>query len=355
LDHINLRPRDVKANREFFQKLLGLRLTEQIVFDDGTEVGGWLAATFKSYDLAITLDRSGARGRLHHFTYFMDSREEVLKAADILVENGVPIETGPHKHSIGQTFFLYCYEPGGNRFEIGAGGYLIFDPDWQPIVWRAAGAIATVTQSGGTAKVIALSYGERGESGELWKEAGQTEEKVKAIRRTEGEEAATILGASFEGMDLGDYPLELDRAAMERLTAAIREFAPTVILTHAKEDPFNPDHGVAYAATEKARQLASGAGVASAFKTIRPPALLLFEPHQPELCGFYPNTFLDITPVFEKKRAAMEVMGAQGYLREYYSQRASQRANHARRICGDKEIKFAEAFQRITPTVLKGF
>jgi 4-oxalomesaconate hydratase len=222
-------------------------------------------------------------------------------------------------------------------------------------VWRAGGAIATVTKSGGTAKVIALSYGERGESGELWKEAGQTEEKVKAIRRAEGEEAASILGASFEGMDLGDYPLEIDRAAMERLTAAIREFEPNVILTHAKEDPFNPDHGVAYAATERARQLASGAGVASAFKTIRPPAFLLFEPHQPELCGFYPNTFLDITPVFEIKRAAMDVMGAQGYLREYYSQRASQRANHARRICGDKEIKFAEAFQRITPAVLKGF
>jgi 4-oxalomesaconate hydratase len=51
----------------------------------------------------------------------------------------------------------------------------------------------------------------------------------------------------------------------------------------------------------------------------------------------------------------MDVMGAQGYLREYYSQRASQRANHARRIGGDKEIKFAEAFQRVTPTVLKGF
>jgi len=63
----------------------------------------------------------------------------------------------------------------------------------------------------------------------------------------------------------------------------------------------------------------------------------------------------DITPVFEKKRAAMDVMGAQGYLREYYSQRASQRAYHARRICSDKEIKFSEAFQRITPTVLKGF
>jgi len=49
--------------------------------------------------------------------------------------------------------------------------------------------------SGGTSKVIALSYGERGESGELWKEAGQTEEKVKAIRRSEGEEAAKISSA----------------------------------------------------------------------------------------------------------------------------------------------------------------
>jgi 4-oxalomesaconate hydratase len=222
-------------------------------------------------------------------------------------------------------------------------------------VWRAAGAIATVTKAGGAAKVVALSYGERGESGELWKEPGQTEEKVKAIRRAEGEQAAAILGAGFEGLDLGDYPLELDRSAMDRLIAEIREFAPTTILTHAKEDPFNPDHGVAYAATERARQLAAGAGVASAFQTIRPPSLLLFEPHQPELCGFYPNTFLDITSVYDRKQAAMEVMRAQSYLRDYYAQRATQRANHARRISGDKEIKFAEAFQQITPAVLKAF
>jgi hypothetical protein len=34
---------------------------------------------------------------------------------------------------------------------------------------------------------------------------------------------------------------------------------------------------------------------------------------------------------------------------------APRRLDHARRICGDKEIKFAEAFQRVTPTVLQGF
>jgi 4-oxalomesaconate hydratase len=222
-------------------------------------------------------------------------------------------------------------------------------------VWRAAGAIATVTRNGGTARVVALSYGERGESGELWKEPGQTEAKVKEIRRNEAEAAATILGAAFVPFDLGDYPLEIDRSAVDRLTQEIRDFEPNVILTHAKEDPFNPDHGTAYQLTERARQLASGAGVASAFKTIPPPDFLLFEPHQPELSGFYPNTFLDITPVMELKTAAMEKMGAQQYLREYYSQRATQRANHARRICGNKKILYAEAFQRVSPHIITGF
>jgi catechol 2,3-dioxygenase len=138
LDHVNLLASDVRPTREFFQHRLGLRPTEQIVFDDGSEVGSWLSATNKAYDLAITKDRSGARGRFHHLTYFVDSREDVLRAADVLVERGVFIESGPHKHSIGQTFFLYCYEPGGNRCEIGSGGYLIFDPDWKPVIWTQA-------------------------------------------------------------------------------------------------------------------------------------------------------------------------------------------------------------------------
>src|SRR6266702_3193618 len=41
-------------------------------------------------------------------------------------------------------------------------------------VWRAAGVIAVVTTHGGRANVVALSYGERGESGELWKDPYQT-------------------------------------------------------------------------------------------------------------------------------------------------------------------------------------
>lgn len=219
-------------------------------------------------------------------------------------------------------------------------------------VWRAAGAIATVTAAGGEAHVVALSYGERGESGELWREPGQTVERVKEIRRREALAAADILGASFECLDLGDYPLVVDAAGVDALTRLLCERRPNVVLTHTERDPFNPDHPAAHQAAVLARQLASGSGVASAFETIDPPELLLFEPHQPELCGFVPTTFLDITPVYDRKLAAMEAMGAQQYLRQYYAERAEHRGNHARRISGRRDIRQAEAFQRIVPQVV---
>jgi 4-oxalomesaconate hydratase len=219
-------------------------------------------------------------------------------------------------------------------------------------VWRAGGAVAVAVENGGTAEVIALSYGERGESGELWKEEGQTIENVKRIRHGEAEAAAAALGASFRCLDLGDYPLQIDGDALTRIADAIREFAPDVLITHPDRDPFNPDHPVASTAVDRARSLAAGAGVSSAFATITPPALFLFEPHQPELCNFTPNTFVDITAVIERKKAAMAEMKAQRYLQTYYAQRAEQRGNHARRASGNKAVQYAEAFQRVIPQVV---
>jgi 4-oxalomesaconate hydratase len=219
-------------------------------------------------------------------------------------------------------------------------------------VWRAGGVIALTTAAGSEALVLALSYGERGESGELWKEADQTLERVKEIRHAEAERAAAALGARFECLDLGDYPLEIGAEALVEVADRIRAFAPDVLLTHTDRDPFNPDHAAAFFAVERARALAAGAGVPSAFATVEPPELLLFEPHQPELCNFTPTTFVDITSVIEQKQAAMAEMKAQAYLVTYYQQRAEQRGNHARRSSGNAAIRYAEAFQRVTPQVV---
>ena len=217
-------------------------------------------------------------------------------------------------------------------------------------VWRAGGVIGLHTFNGGKATIVSMSYGENGESGDLWREPGQTVEAVKSHRHAEALAASTALGAEFIPMDLGDYPLEVSGASMQKLASIYVEKIPDVLLVHAPEDPFNPDHPVASFAAQKARLLATGAGgVPASFETIPPPIMYAFEPHQPDLCSFKPDTFVDVTNVWPSKNEAMSAMASQSYLKEHYTHRAEQRAFQSRYAGFGKDTKYVEAFQRMTP------
>ena len=136
IDHVNLLGEDVREFRRFVDACLGIRCTELIQLDNGRLGGCWFSCNNKTYDLVCSEERGGGSGRLHHVTYATDTREDILRAADIYLENGVHIETGPHKHAIQGSFFLYAWEPAGNRVELAnAGARLILAPDWEPVVW----------------------------------------------------------------------------------------------------------------------------------------------------------------------------------------------------------------------------
>ncbi|MGB3244874.1 MAG: VOC family protein, partial [Sulfitobacter sp.] len=131
IDHLNLLASDVAEFRRFMETCLGSRVTEMIQLDNGRVGGCWFTVNNKTYDLACTEEHGGGNGRLHHVTYATDQREDILRAADLFLEAGVHIETGPHKHAIQGTFFLYVWEPAGNRVELAnAGARLILAPDW---------------------------------------------------------------------------------------------------------------------------------------------------------------------------------------------------------------------------------
>jgi catechol 2,3-dioxygenase len=138
LDHINILAADVKANREFCVDTLGYRLYERIERNDGSEAGAWMSVTTAAHELIYTSDAYGARGRLHHVAFWVDTREECLRAADIWLDNGIYIEAAPSKHAIAQGFFLYGYEPGGNRVEVTTGGRFVYAPDEPCVVWTEA-------------------------------------------------------------------------------------------------------------------------------------------------------------------------------------------------------------------------
>ena len=135
-DHLALLCRDVAANRAFATDVLGLRLREQVKYDKGaTEIGSWMSSNPTHHEIAYVIDVKGAAGRLHHFSLWVDDKSDVLRAADLMRENGITIETGPSKHNNSQAFYIYVYEPGGNRIEVYTSGFFVYAPDFEPIVW----------------------------------------------------------------------------------------------------------------------------------------------------------------------------------------------------------------------------
>jgi catechol 2,3-dioxygenase len=147
LDHLNILCSDVAANSRFLTEMLGFHVREQIVIDE-RQTAAWMSITPQPHDIALTTDSSGTSGRLHHVTYWMDTREDVLRAADILCDRGVFIEAGPAKHARTQGFFLYMYEPGGNRVELFSGGFVIYAPDWETVTWQQDEALRSTAWGG---------------------------------------------------------------------------------------------------------------------------------------------------------------------------------------------------------------
>ena len=221
-------------------------------------------------------------------------------------------------------------------------------------VWRAGGAIALHQANGIDVTIVCLSYGERGESAKLWKQEGMTLDKVKAARREEAENAAAALGVKdIRFFDLGDYPLDLGPEARDMLVDVIREVQPAFMMSHSMWDPYNTDHMNTTKFVLECRMIAQAWGHNPGEKVLGAPQLYLFEPHQTEQMQWKPDTFLDITEVWDKKRAAIECMQGQEHLWNFYTNVAENRGNHFRRNsggqAGGRTARFAEGFQSVYP------
>lgn len=222
-------------------------------------------------------------------------------------------------------------------------------------VWRSGGTIAKYIKNGAEVHVVVLSFGIRGESNDLWKTEGSTQDSVREIRLSETIAAAETLGIqNIEFWDLPDYPMEpaLTPEVQERLIRKIREVQPDIILTHDKngEDVLNPDHNIVSRFVFECSIQSNSNGVRiEGTKTTKQMRLFGFEPHQTELSGFKPGSLVDITEVYDQKVAAMKCFKAQGHLIEYYTERAFLRGNHIRRISGNQVYKYAECFSNFFP------
>ena len=111
IDHINLLAADVRASRQYMQQYLGCRLTGQIVSTTACEKGSWLTVCngWPTTSLSPRITTARMAGSTTSPTRWTAARR--CYAKQICLDNGVYIETGPHKHAIQQTFFLYMSKP----------------------------------------------------------------------------------------------------------------------------------------------------------------------------------------------------------------------------------------------------
>ncbi|MBS3849770.1 PIG-L family deacetylase [Devosia sp. BSSL-BM10] len=221
-------------------------------------------------------------------------------------------------------------------------------------VWRCGGAIALHTQNGYRGTIVCLSYGEMGESARLFADPEMTAAKARAIRRQEAQAAAEALGADIVFLDGTDYMLRVTEQMLMTTAEILRQTQPEFILTHPAADPSNLDHVTAHNFALEARMVAQAHGRPGG-PVIGAPQVYSFEPHQSELCGFKPDTLLEITSVWETKRKAMECLAGQKSLWDYYENVGLQRGAVARRrqkqVAGSRV--YAEAFQKIFPSAVE--
>ncbi|MBV9604310.1 MAG: VOC family protein [Solirubrobacterales bacterium] len=134
-DHINFLVDDALAEQQWTTDVLGIRHNYYLENEDNTRLGSWLSSNNLSHEIAIMRNRGPNGSALHHVAYFVDSPDQVVRAATILAENEIRIEWGPGTHGTSGAIFLYFLEPSGHRVEVWTGGFLLFAPDWEPIRW----------------------------------------------------------------------------------------------------------------------------------------------------------------------------------------------------------------------------
>jgi catechol 2,3-dioxygenase len=140
IDHFNVQTSRETINEaeQWVRNTLGFKRREFALHrDEKTVLASWMSVTPQVHDLAIVANSFGKTAQLHHVAFNLENLSDVLTAADILRDYDVRFDLGPGKHGIGQAMYLYVIDPGsGHRVEIYAGGYLIFDPDWEAIEWK---------------------------------------------------------------------------------------------------------------------------------------------------------------------------------------------------------------------------
>ena len=133
LDHAHIGTTAFDEVNGVFLEVLGFKVREKVV-RDGRPLTHFMSVNSQVHDLAA---RRSPVSELHHVALWLDTREHMLRAAELLVHRGFKPEVGPGQHASTQAFFCHVHEPSGNRVEMFTAQYIVYEP-WAPPEWTSA-------------------------------------------------------------------------------------------------------------------------------------------------------------------------------------------------------------------------
>ena len=136
MGHLLVHGRDYKASIDFYQRVLGLRLSDRIrqQFQDRVADATFFhTRTGRHHSMAVA---DGAAAKvLNHFMVEVQSMDDVGLAYDRCVAAGFQIRSELGHHPNDRMFSFYVYTPSGFAVEYGWGGVVIDDSDWQAVTY----------------------------------------------------------------------------------------------------------------------------------------------------------------------------------------------------------------------------
>ncbi len=136
IDHYQLLTPHVGRALDFYIGM-GFRLSEYIAPEDGPPRGVFLQRKGNPHDIVFF---GGPGPRLHHFAFFAQEGQHLLKACDVAGSLGFGrgVERGPGRHGPGHAMFVYFRDPDGHRVELFNTHYQVMDIENEPVRWDPA-------------------------------------------------------------------------------------------------------------------------------------------------------------------------------------------------------------------------
>ena len=133
-DHCLLYGDDLDGTFKLFNEVLGFDLAEQVLTPDGERIAQFLSVSMKAHDVAFI--KHAEKGKFHHASFYLETWQDVLMAADLISMTDTSLDIGPTRHGLTHGQTIYFFDPSGNRNEVFAGGGYRYQ-DHPVITWDA--------------------------------------------------------------------------------------------------------------------------------------------------------------------------------------------------------------------------